>query len=233
VHMVAESKRSEVVPSSRVQSLVMLRGIPLLVLVLAVAACAWGQAEIPRDQSQPPSAGQAPPRSEPVTHGPEDSSSRDESAGPPPEPPDDSVTELRPWDPHKAMKNVEIGDYYFKQQNYRGALSRYCEALQYKPKDAVATFRTAEALDKLGDLGSAQGYYEDYLKILPKGPFAAQCTKALARIKSQAEIPNKHLAERAGCAEPGKAARSKPEPFDPDRPVLTRNPTSQPSGTSR
>ena len=125
-------------------------------LVLAIASCAWGQAEIPRDQSSPPPAAQAPPpRSEPVTRGPGDSSSRDSegSPGPSADVPDDSVTEMRPWDPHKAMKDVEIGSFYFKQDNYRGALSRFCEALQYKPNDAVATFRVAESLEKLGDLG--------------------------------------------------------------------------------
>ena len=45
------------------------------------------------------------------------------------------------------MKDVEIGDYYFKRENYKGALSRYCEALQYKPNDAVANFRIAESLE--------------------------------------------------------------------------------------
>ena len=211
----------------------------LVVAVLAVVPAALGQSVPTKDQGQGqpagPQANQAPPRSEPspAPRGPGDSSSRDTSPGPPPEELDDSVSEFRPWDPHKAMKNVEIGDYYFKQQNYRGALSRYCEALQYKPNDAIATFRTAEALEKLGDLAGAQTYYEAYLKILPRGPFAGQSKKGLERIKAQAEQPNKHLAQRAGCEPPGKAARSRPEPFDPDRPVLTRNPTSPPSGKSQ
>ena len=209
----------------------------LLALVLGVAVSAWGQAEIPRDQSSPPPPGQVPPRSEPqpAPRGPNDSSSRDSESppGPPPDVPDDSVTEMRPWDPHKAMKDVEVGNFYFKQDNYRGALSRFCEALQYKPNDAVATFRVAESLEKLGDLGGAQGYYEQYLKVLPNGPSAAQAKKALERIKERPEHPDKHLAQKGGCEAPGKAARSRPEPFDPDRPVLTRNPTSQPSGKTQ
>ncbi len=209
-------------------------------LVFAAVPRAVGQSAPTKDQGQGqptgPASNQAPPRSEPnpAPRGPGDSSSRDSSPGlPPEEAPDDSVSEFRPWDPHKAMKNVEIGDYYFKQQNYRGALSRYCEALQYKPNDAIATFRTAEALEKLGDLAGAQTYYEAYQKILPGGPFAAQCRKALERIKARSEQPNKHLAERQGCEPPGKAAKSRPEPLDPDRPVLTRKPTSPPSGKSQ
>jgi len=207
----------------------------LFVFVLASVLCSVGQSAPTKDQGQSagPQANQAPPRSEP-NRGPGDSSSRDTSPGPPPEAPDDSVSEFRPWDPHKAMKDVEIGDFYFKRENYKGALSRYCEALQYKPNDAIANFRIAESLEKLGDLAGARTYYEAYLKILPGGQFAAQSKKALERIKAQAEQPNKHLAEQRGCEPPGKAAKSRPEPFDPDRPVLTRrNPTSPPSGKSQ
>ncbi|MFI5089984.1 MAG: tetratricopeptide repeat protein [Terriglobales bacterium] len=209
----------------------------LVVAVLAAASCSVGQSAPTTDQGQSagPQANQAPPRSEPnlAPRGPGDSSSRDTNPGPPPDAPDDSVSEFRAWDPHKAMKDVEIGDFYFKRENYRGALSRYCEALQYKPNDAIATFRIAEALEKLGDLAGARTYYETYLKILPGGQFAAQSKKALERIKQQAEQPNKHLAEQRGCEPPGKAAKSRPEPFDSDRPVLTRKPTSPPSGKSQ
>jgi len=206
--------------------------------VLAAALCAWAQTAPQKsqpDQGQPagPQANPAPPRSEP-NRGPGDSSSRDTSPGPPPDAPDDSVSEFRSWDPHKAMRDVEIGDFYFKRENYKGALSRYCEALQYKPNDAAATFRIAESLEKFGDLAGARTYYQAYLKILPRGPFAAQSGKALDRLQGQDKLPDKHVAEQYGCGQPGKAAKSRPEPFDPDRPVLTRrNPTSPPSGKSQ
>jgi tetratricopeptide (TPR) repeat protein len=131
------------------------------------------------------------------------------------------------------MKDIEVGDFYFKRQNYRAALSRYCEALQYKPNDAVATFRVAESLEKFRDLAGAQAYYAAYLKILPGGPFSAQSKKALDRIKGQSERPDKHVAAQYGCEPPGKPAKMRPEPFDPDRPVLTRTPTSPPSGKSQ
>src|SRR6516162_2279418 len=38
------------------------------------------------------------------------------------------VNEMRPWDPHRAAKDIEVGDYYFKRKNYLGAESRYREA---------------------------------------------------------------------------------------------------------
>ena len=207
----------------------------LVVAMLAAAPFAVGQSAPTKGQGQSagPQANQAPPRSEP-NRGPGDSSSRDTNPGPPPDAPDDSVSEFRSWDPHKAMRDVEIGDFYFKRENYKGALSRYCEALQYKPNDAAATFRIAESLEKFGDLAGARTYYQAYLKILPRGPFAAQSSKALDRLQGQDKLPDKHVAEQYGCGQPGQAAKSRPEPFDPDRPVLTRrNPTSPPSGKSQ
>lgn len=94
--------------------------------------------------------------------------------------------EMHPWDPHKAAKDIEVGDYYFKRKNYRGALERYKDALVYKPNDAVANFRLAECEDKMGNSTDAAQHYEAYLKILPEGPFAADARKALDRLKSAA-----------------------------------------------
>ena len=95
--------------------------------------------------------------------------------------------ELHPWDPHRAAKDVEVGDYYFKRKNYRGALERYKDALTYKPNDAVANFRLAECEEKTGNASDAVQYYQAYLKILPEGPFAADAQKALERLKTTAK----------------------------------------------
>src|SRR5438105_3680858 len=93
------------------------------------------------------------------------------------------VQEFKVWNPHKAEKDVEVGDYYFKRKNYRAALSRYREALIYKNDDAVATFRLAVCQEKLGDNDEARKAYEAYLKILPHGPFAGEAQQALTRLK--------------------------------------------------
>jgi tetratricopeptide (TPR) repeat protein len=97
------------------------------------------------------------------------------------------VQELHPWDPHKAAKDVEVGDYYFKRKNYQAAVERYKHALIYKQNDAIATFRLAESLDKTGKSGEAITYYQNYLKILPHGPYAADAQKALARLNPESK----------------------------------------------
>ena len=94
------------------------------------------------------------------------------------------VQELRAWDPHKAAKDVEVGDFYFKRKNYRAALERYKEALAYKPNDAMANFRLAECSEKTGSPRAAIAYYKEYLKILPHGPLSPDAQKALERLKA-------------------------------------------------
>jgi len=92
------------------------------------------------------------------------------------------VQEFHPWSPMKAMKDVEVGDYYFKRKNYRAAFDRYKEALYWKENDAIASFRLAVCQEKLGDKAEAKKYYEQYLKILPEGPFAKDAHASLDRL---------------------------------------------------
>jgi tetratricopeptide (TPR) repeat protein len=94
------------------------------------------------------------------------------------------VQELHPWDPHKAAKDVEVGDFYFKKKNYRAAMERYKEALVYKPNDAIANFRLGECLEKIGNQEEAVTHYQEYLKILPHGPLSQDAQKALERLKA-------------------------------------------------
>jgi len=95
------------------------------------------------------------------------------------------VQEFHPWNPLKAIKDIEVGDYYFKKKNYKAALARYKEALFYKDGDAVASFRLAVCQDKLGDKAEARKYYEQYLKVLPQGPWAKDARSSLDKMASK------------------------------------------------
>ena len=168
---------------------------PLAVCLSLIIAGAAQSQEAEKDSNQ----NQPPPRSERSREAGE-SSSRDTRIDLSP-PKDDAkdhpnstdplsgsasgdVQEFHPFDPHRALKDIEVGDFYFKKKNYGAALDRYREALFYKPNDAVSNFRIAQALDKLARLDEAAGHYEEYLKILPNGPLAEEAKKALEKIKS-------------------------------------------------
>jgi tetratricopeptide (TPR) repeat protein len=144
----------------------------------------------------------APPRSDSVNadsldNGPGESSSKDTQIDLSP-PPDDakghphsadalkdegSNGDVHPWDPHRAAKDIEVGDFYFRRKNYRAAEDRYREALLYKDNDAIATYRLAICLEKMDRPDEAIAEFEGYLRILPHGPQAGDARKAIDRLK--------------------------------------------------
>jgi len=94
--------------------------------------------------------------------------------------PDD--TEGGVFDPHRAMKDIEVGNYYLKLKNYRAALDRYHDALLYKPGDAEATYGLAVVQEKLSLPTQAYKNYKQYLEILPSGPTAKEAKEAVKRL---------------------------------------------------
>jgi tetratricopeptide (TPR) repeat protein len=187
-----------------------------LLLTLFVCASAAGQVQTIPPSDKGPGETQAPPRSD-KSRANEESSSRDtridlspprddvknhpysgaalsdakDAAGDNEANPDADVQEFHPWDPHKAAKNVEVGDFYFKKKNYRAALDRYREALLWKDNDAIANFRMAECLEKLNQPAEASQHYQEYLKILPHGEFSEVAQKALDRLKEKSQASEK------------------------------------------
>jgi tetratricopeptide (TPR) repeat protein len=179
----------------------MMRAVPVALLLCALC---WSQQDAPKKPLPPKNP--PPPRSEPAPENEgEYSSSRDNiiDLSPPKndakEHPDSreaveettgEVQEFHPYDPHRAEKNIEVGDFYLKRKNYRAAEDRYREALLYKPNDAIATFRLAQCLEKKGELQEARETYAAYLKILPNGPFAVESRAAIDRLKEKSADAN-------------------------------------------
>lgn len=175
--------------------------IPFLIVVLALLATALLAQDVPdktapdkasadqaaaRDGEAEASSSQetridiSPPKDDDKGH----PYSKDAVAGlvPGDNPDATGVQEFHPWSPLKAVKDLEVGDFYFKKKNYKAALERYKEALYYKDGDAVSSFRVAECEEKLGDKAEARKYYEQYLKILPDGPLAKNAHASLDRM---------------------------------------------------
>ena len=117
--------------------------------------------------------------------------------------PTNYTREMHPWNPMRAMKAVEVGDFYFKQGNLLGAISRYREALYFKDDDAEAALKLGRALEKNKEPYEARQAYALYLKVLPQGKDAEEAKKALARIPADV-----------------KPAENEPavEKFEPERP---------------
>ncbi len=176
----------------------------LAVLLLGLTGVALAQSHdqegpvpvqrMPVDNSapKPKDNRKAPPRSDQIS--PDESSSKQTEidVSPPkgdekhPGATDEELGEFHPYDPHKSTKCIEVGDYYFKQGNYRAAISRYEEALEWKPRDAEATYKLGVVQEKAGNYNDALANYQAYLKILPEGSFAAKARQGVERLKSKA-----------------------------------------------
>jgi tetratricopeptide (TPR) repeat protein len=174
---------------------------PFFLLAVCVCLVAPGVGQ-PLPGQRDPNQNQPPPRSDRNKEAGE-SSSRDTriDLSPPPNDAKDhpysnipsvgaddaasgDVQEFHPFDPHRALKDIEVGDFYLKKKNYRAALDRYREALFYKPNDALANFRMAQAFEKLSQSDEAVEHYQEYLRILPNGPLSEEARKALEKLKA-------------------------------------------------
>lgn len=145
----------------------------------------------PSDSSEKPAANPPAPESAPLPHSDGVSSSKVNPDEIVPPPGDDKhqgadlpsdVEEMRPWDPHKADKDLEVGQFYYKRQNYEAAESRFQEALKWQWNHAEATFWLAQTEEKLKKPEDARKYYSTYLAILRNGPEAEKARKALDRL---------------------------------------------------
>lgn len=177
----------------------------LFCLILLGCSSLWAVAQVDTlpATDKGPGQGEAPPRSDRGKEANE-SSSRDtridisppkddaknhtgiaEGTGDDASDANSDVQEFHPLDPHKAIKDVEVGDFYFKRRNYRAALDRYKEALYYKDNDAMANLRLGQTYEKMNQPDEAITHYEAYLKILPHGPFSEEAEKALAKLRGK------------------------------------------------
>ena len=141
----------------------------------------------PAQQNDQPQASE--PGNQPANQGaPEqgESSSKDSqidlNAGPRTSSATASTEEVR-YDPHRAEKDIEVGNYYLKQKNYRAALERFHDALLYKPNDAEATYGLAVTQEKMDLFGQAYNAYSKYLEILPHGPMAKESEEGMKRME--------------------------------------------------
>jgi tetratricopeptide (TPR) repeat protein len=166
-------------------------------LLLAAFSVAQAQDRSQDDQPHIQPKNLPQPKEEPQQQG--ESSSKDSeinletpgrssSGGPP-----SSIQETLPYDPHKAAKDIEVGQYYLKRKNYRAALDRFNEALLYKPNDAEAIFHLAQTQEKLELYALAYQNYHSYLTIFKEGPYVKDTQEAMKRIE-----PHLPRAEPAG-----------------------------------
>jgi tetratricopeptide (TPR) repeat protein len=123
----------------------------------------------------------------------ESSSKPDEPAPtPPPKQPakknKDSATQSAPdqptWDPLRAEKDLEVGQYYMKRGDYDAAIDRFNDAIEAKPGYAVPFKFLGEAQEKKKLKKQAIKSYTRYLELYPSAEDGDKIRKKIDKLWS-------------------------------------------------
>ena len=87
--------------------------------------------------------------------------------------------------PMLAEENLEIGDFYYKRKNYKAAIQRYIEALEYQPNLIKAFEALAKAYEKNDEFDKAINTYRDFLDKYPDSPKASDFRDRLSELEKK------------------------------------------------
>jgi tetratricopeptide (TPR) repeat protein len=87
--------------------------------------------------------------------------------------------------PVLAVQNVNIGNYYLKQQNYAAAIQRFLEAIEYQVDLLQAYEGLAQAYEKNGQIPKAIDAFKGFLEKNPDSPKAKQFQSKLAKLEKK------------------------------------------------
>jgi len=123
-------------------------------------------------------------------------SSSKPSEAPPPKKPDakkkpDSATQNAPdqptWDPLRAEKDLEVGQYYMRKGDIDAAIDRFQDATTAKPGYAIPFRYLGDAQEKKGLKKEALKSYSRYLDLVPRADDAEKVRKKIAKLRSEIE----------------------------------------------
>jgi hypothetical protein len=91
----------------------------------------------------------------------------------------DTFTRDQTQDGH-IEDDLKVADLYMKDGNYRGALWRYQDTLQYDPENDTALYGVALSMCKQNLTTEAMARFKSYAKSHPQGKYALKAEKMLA-----------------------------------------------------
>ena len=99
----------------------------------------------------------------------------------------ESEEEAEPKEPNPmlAEENLEIGNFYYKRKNYKAAIQRYLEALEYQPNLIKAFEALARAYEKNDEIDKAINTYKDFLEKYPDSPKSSDFRSKLSKLENK------------------------------------------------
>jgi len=156
--------------------------IPPLAAVLLVFAVSTAHAQDPQQESS-----SKPPESSSKPAKPNDDMKPKSSA----KQKKDSATQNAPdqptWDPLRAEKDLEVGQYYMKKGDVDAAIDRFQDATTAKPGYAIPFRFLGEAQEKKGLKRQAIKSYQRYLDLYPHAEDGDKIRKKIDKLYKEAE----------------------------------------------
>jgi len=103
----------------------------------------------------------------------------------------DTATQNAPdqpaWDPLRAEKDLEVGQYYMKKGDWDAAIDRFQDATVAKPGYAIPFRFLAEAQEKKGLRKKAIKSYQRYLDLFPHAEDGDKVRKKIEKLYKEIE----------------------------------------------
>jgi tetratricopeptide (TPR) repeat protein len=110
---------------------------------------------------------------------------------PKPKPNTDNATQNAPdqpmWDPLRAEKDLEVGQYYLRRGDVDAAIDRFEDAALAKPGYAIPFRYLGEAQEKKGLKREAIKSYSRYLDLYPRAEDRPKIERKIAKLRLEAE----------------------------------------------
>jgi tetratricopeptide (TPR) repeat protein len=97
------------------------------------------------------------------------------------------------WDPQRAEKDIQVGQYYMKKGDVDAAIDRFTDATVAKPGYAVPFKFLGEAQEKKGLKKPAAKSYQRYLDLYPKAEDAEKIRKRIEKLYAEAAKEKKDI----------------------------------------
>jgi len=91
------------------------------------------------------------------------------------------------WDPYRAEKDIEVGQYYMKNGKFDAAIDRFTDAIEAKPGYAPPFRYLGEAQEKKGMKRDAIKSYKRYLELYPHAEDKEKILKKIEKLHGEVE----------------------------------------------
>jgi tetratricopeptide (TPR) repeat protein len=95
------------------------------------------------------------------------------------------------WDPLRAEKDLEVGQYYMRKGDVDAAIDRFLDATVAKPGYAIPFRYLAEAQEKKGLKRDAIKSYTRYLDLYPRAEDKSKIEKKIDKLRAEVQKSKK------------------------------------------